>query len=103
MSDDGKCKVVCRDQEKIEYVVSVNDGVLSVSVKDQRKWYEHITIMSFESAKITVYLPKTEYGKLSVKGSTCDIMIPADFSFDDVKIETSTGDVEELASATNNI
>lgn len=103
LSEDNTCKVVCRDQENIEYVVAVKDGVLSVSLKDQRKWYEHISIMSFESAKITVYLPKTEYGKLSVKGSTCDITVPADFRFDDISIETNTGDVEELASATNNI
>ena len=99
LSEDGKCKVVCHDMENMEYAVAVNDGELSVSVKDQREWYEHISIMSFDSAKITVYLPEGEYGKLSINGSTGDVMLPEYFSFESIDAKISTGDVYVYASA----
>ncbi len=103
LSEDGLCKVVCHERENLKNNVSVKDGVLSVTVQDQRKWYEHISIMDFDSPKITVYLPKLEYGSLSVKGSTGDIIVPADFNFENADIKTSTGDVSMYASSKGNI
>lgn len=97
MSDDKTCKVVCHEQEKINYSVGVADGTLTINVVDNRAWYEYIGI-NFDKSKITVYLPEIEYNSLFIKESTGDIVIPKDFEFSDVDISLSTGDVKFLAN-----
>lgn len=97
-SDDGICKVVCYEQENAKHSVAVKDGTLAIEVINTRKWYEYIGI-NFSSPKITVYIPRGEYGMLSVKASTGDVEIPEDFKFKGIDISVSTGDVENLASA----
>ncbi len=101
-SGDGKCKVVCHEPENQKHTVSVSGDTLTVSVRDQRKWYEYIGI-SFGSPKITVYLPESEYGNLHIRESTGDVEISEDFTFDGIDIAASTGDVKCFASASGNI
>lgn len=48
----------------------------------------------FDLPKITVYLPKGEYAVLSINGSTGNIEIAEDFSFESIDISISTGDVK---------
>lgn len=97
-SDDGKCKVVCYEEENLKHSVSAIDGALTVKVVDTRKWYEHIGI-NFGNQKITVYLPEGEYSSLIIEESTGDIEIPKAFNFVSIDISTSTGDVKSFASA----
>ena len=101
-SDDETCKVICYEHEKETHAVVVSDGRLSISLTDQRKWYDYIGI-SFGTPKITVYLPKTVYGQLSIKESTGDIELPKDFTFEGIDVTASTGDVKLEASATGAI
>lgn len=98
-SEDESCTVVCHEQEKIRHTVEVKDGTLSIEVHDTRKWYEHIEI-SFDSPKVTVYLPKGAYGTLSIRTDTSDTEISADFQFTGMDIEQSTGHVTNRASVT---
>jgi len=99
---DGACKVVCHEEVKVKHTVSVQNGTLTIKSVDERKWYEHITI-SFESPKITVYLPETEYGTLAIQESTGDIEIPKDFVFKNIDVVSSTGDINACASALEGI
>ncbi len=101
-SDDETCKVICYEHEKETHTVTVRDGKLSIGLTDQRKWYEYIGI-SFGTPKISVYLPKTVYGQLSIKESTGDIELPKDFTFAGIDVTASTGDVKLEASATSAI
>ena len=96
-SEDGKCKAVFREQEKMKHTASVREGTLTVETKDEREWYDYLSF-SFESPKITVYLPQTVYDTLTIGESTGDINIPADFRFKEVRISASTGDVFCAAS-----
>ena len=98
VSDDNTGRVVCYEAEKMKHSVSVQDGTLTVSVVDDREWYEHIGI-SFHSPKVTVYLPKAEYASLVIKGSTGDITLPKDFTFGRMDLSLSTGHVNILASS----
>ena len=91
-SDDEVCRVVCYEEKNIKHSAVVADGALSIDAVDTRKWYEHISI-GFESAKITVYLPKSEYSSLCIEESTGDIEIPNDFRFESIDLSLSTGDV----------
>ena len=85
-------RIVCCEPSSVKHSVSVTEGVLSIRVVDERKWYEYIGI-SFDSPKITVYLPLREYGNLHIKESTGDVDIPGNFTFEGMDISTSTGDI----------
>lgn len=97
LSENAKPKVICYEQEKVKHAVSVQDGVLTVQATDTREWYERIGI-HFGKAKITVELPLTAYGALTVNSKVGDIRIPKDFAFDKIEISVITGDVDCRAS-----
>ena len=101
-SEDGACKVVCKEWAKEKHSVSVKDGKLTVKMVDTRKWYEHIGI-NFGSTSITVYLPKTEYASLSVHTDTGDITIPKEFTLKTLDVSGSTGDVTSHALITERV
>ena len=100
-SDDGKCRVECHEEEKAKHSVAVEDGTLVIELIQERTVYDLIGYigLNFDTPKITVYLPKTEYAFLHIKESTGDIDIPKDFCFNNVAISLSTGDVNFSASA----
>ncbi len=98
VSDDNTCRVVCYEEEKRKHSVGVQDGALTVSAVDGREWHDYISF-SFQSPKVTVYLPKTEYASLVIEGSTGDITLPEDFTFGSMDLSLSTGNVESLASS----
>lgn len=91
--------VTCREWENETHTVSVVDGVLSIKLVDTRKWYQHIGV-NLDSPSVTVYLPVGEYANLTVKASTGDVTVPADFSFENVDVGLSTGNITYEASAT---
>ncbi len=98
LSDDGKCRVECYEEEKAKHSVAVQENTLVMKMIDEKSWYDYIGI-NFGSPKITVYLPKAEYTSLFINGSTGDIEIPKNFKFEGVDISLSTGDVNFFASA----
>ena len=99
---NGQCKIVCFEDEKVRHSASVQNGTLTIGTVDTRKWYEHFSI-SFDQPKMTVYLPENEYDSLSIETDTGDIAIPKDFSFDTLKIDGDTSDVDCLASVSQGI
>ena len=92
ISQDGKCKVVCYEQESVKHSVQVKNGVLNIKVDDQRKWYEHIGI-AIGSPKVTIYLPAKDYvSNITIKTSTGDISIE-DMLVEKIDVTVTTGDV----------
>ncbi len=89
--EQATAKVVCYEREKEEYNVFVKDGRLNIELTDTRKWYEHIGI-NFALPKITVYIPQTEYGTLSVKSSTGSITLEG-IAADSLDLAVSTGKI----------
>ena len=102
LSDDGKCKVECYEEENAKHFVTIEEDILVVKINNQKSWYDYIGL-HFGSPKITIYLPKTEYTALSISESTGDIEIPKDYSFGNVDISLSTGDVDFFATASRSI
>lgn len=100
-SDEGKCKVVCYEQQKIKHSVTVEEKTLTVNTIDTRKWYDHIAIFSMATPRITVYLPKSEYASLLINVSTGDTEIPTDLRFESIDVSASTGGVNCYASASD--
>lgn len=97
-ADGGSATVVCRERENVKHTVAVKDGVLTVCVEDDRKWYERIEI-GFGSPSITVYVPQGEYKAACVKTSTGDVELPKELSFESIDIAGSTGDITCHANA----
>ncbi len=92
-SENETHSVVCYEPKKAKHSVFVNDGTLVIELIDTRKWYEYLEI-NFRTPKITVSVPRGEYGALLVKSNTGDIDIPNGFQFETADIAQSTGDVE---------
>ena len=101
LSDNEKCRVECHEAENAKHSVTADDGTLAIELMDERTVYNIIGYigLNFDTPKITVYLPKTEYASLLIKESTGDIEIPKGFNFNNVEILLSTGDVNLNASA----
>lgn len=99
VSDDDVCRLVAYSQEKIKYVANVTDGKLTVNVKDERAWYDHIAFVT-ETPKLTLYLPKAQYETLVIDATTGDVEVSSDFTFRTADISLTTGDVELLSTVT---
>ena len=99
-SEDGKAKVVCYENPKCKHIPKIQNGTLSIEVNDTRKWYEKFIS---GGADLTVSIPAGDYAALKIDISTGNAVVPADFSFASIDIDTTTGDVECMASASGNI
>lgn len=99
-SDDEQCRIVCTETEKVKHSAIVQDGILTISTVDTRKWYDHIGIF-FGTMKMTIYLPQNEYDSILIDTDTGDIGIPKDFTFENIEIKGDTSDVVCLASVSN--
>lgn len=99
---DGACRVTCLKPATEKFTASVEGDTLVIETADERAWYHNIGIFFGETA-MTVYLPHTEYGALSIKGDSSDIVIPEEFFFESINIMTDTGDVKNYASAAQTI
>lgn len=99
-SDDESCKVVCFEAERMKHSVSCTNNTLKICMTDERKWYDYICV-SFASPTMTVYLPQSEYTSLLIDTDTGDIDIPESFSFNELEIETDTGNVNCIANVSD--
>ena len=93
LSKDNTCRVMCHEREKVSHEVLVENGKLIIREIDTRRWYEHINFFSFPDESITVSLPQAQYASLLIELSTGDVHIPAEIAFGEIKIDSSTGNV----------
>ncbi len=90
-SEDGTCRAVIYEQERLPHTVTVEDGTLKIRETDKRRWYDHIG--GFDHPRITLYLPAASYGALTVDISTGDVLLSEGFTFASFALRGSTGDV----------
>ena len=105
LSDDGICKVECYEKERAKHSVSVKENTLYIQMVDERFWYDYIGMIDFGAPSITIYLPKTEYSSLLVKGSTGKVKLLESLHFKNVAVSLSTGhiNVENISADTMNL
>ena len=85
---DGECKVVCEEKKNVNHKVEVVDGTLKIEVIDSRKFYQKM--FSFSNDSVTVYLPKSQLGAISVKTDTGKVEIDG-IGCNSFSLEVDTG------------
>lgn len=98
LSSNDKCSVTCFESEKEPHTVKVEDKKLIINYSDNRNVLDYISIQ-FSKPKLTINLTKQQYNSLTVKCSTGDVIVANDFSFNEVDITVSTGDVKLNANS----
>ncbi|MBR6332594.1 MAG: DUF4097 family beta strand repeat protein [Dehalococcoidales bacterium] len=91
--DDQPSNVQIYDDPKVEYEVSVKNGVLIVEAKNKRKWYDYISFFSSDTPSIELTIRGVQYDSLIIKEDTGDVIIPEGLSFNSITVSASTGDV----------
>lgn len=104
LSDDDKTIIKCYEREDINYNVDVKDGVLNIiREKDSMSLSVNFSL-STKNPKVTVYLPKQEYKKLTIDCASGNVTVSDKFIFDYVNVDTASGSVElnsEIKKATS--
>ena len=91
VSADGKAKVECFEETKGKHTVSVQDGILTISNKPEKAWYDSIGI-NFTAPKITISLPQAELETLKADLSTGKVTMEK-LNVGNLDISVTTGKV----------
>lgn len=97
LSEDGACRVVTVDDERMNYTVEVVDAALTVTAEVKEPWYKRPFSLfgGGEDASVTVYLPAETYQSITAKTTTGDIEVDGRLSFSQsVILMVTTGDIE---------
>ena len=99
-SEDGTCRVLCHETDRITHTVTVENGTLMIERTDNRKWYEHIglTWSYWGPIEVIICLPEGAYGDLYVRTASGTVEIPGDFAFAQAEVDGISGDVSLMAA-----
>ena len=91
-SEGEGLKVVCVEHEKMNHVVTVENGTLKIGVDDKRAFADRFTFLSLSSKRpsTTVYLPSDVYKSLIINCTTGSVTF-GDLTVDDVGLTVTTG------------
>ena len=101
-SEDGACRVVTKDDGRMNYTVVVVDSTLTISAERKSPWYKKPFSLfgGAGGARVTIYLPATEYQSLTVKTTTGGIEVNGRLNIlGNVSLTATTGDIEWQGSA----
>ena len=102
-SEDGQCRVVCTESDRIINTVEVRSDTLTITRRDTRRWYERISLWWGSGLTLTVYLPEQEYQTLFLKTVSGDISVPDDLAFAQAEISSTSGDISFLGRTTGGL
>lgn len=87
-STDGKCKVVCFEDNLYTHSVKVEDGCLVIGCEFKTKVF-----FSYKESVVTLYLPQKVYNSLDIKATSGDVEI-ANMQAKECNINVTSGDIE---------
>lgn len=89
VSEDGTNKITTKEKKKITFDISIINDVLTI-----KEVGTYISLLDFTSTEVNLYVNKQVFENLIIDGDTSDINIASGFTFNEVKIIVSTGDVK---------
>ena len=92
LSEKPNSFIVCEEEKNEKYSVTVKENTLRIEVVDRKKWYDYLVI-NLHTPKITVYLGKSEYGNISLKTDTGNVLLDNVIATGKLATETDTGNV----------
>ena len=92
LTDGGPCRVECVRWAGVKHTVGIEDGALSITAEDTRRWYQRIGVW-ISQVSTTVYLPCEEYDFLTVSTASGDVDLPAGLTLGEADISTASGDI----------
>ena len=101
LSENLNTLIVFEEEKNVNHSVDVKENTLLIEVDDNRKWYEYMDI-NFSTSKITVYLPKSEYGELSMETDTGNIH-SENMNANKLDLFTSTGNLKIVNTKCKNL
>ncbi len=102
-SPDEYIRVTAMENQKQYYDVAVENDTLVIKYRDIRLWYERVGINLSLENDLTVYLPEGTYKELCISCASGDINIPSLYSFDNVTLDTASGDIDFRAGVSGSL
>ena len=99
-SEDDLCHVVAFDRTNMKYSAWVEGDTLHILGEMGQNWKDFLPF-NFESSRVTISLPKSEYKKLTITETTGAIQLSESFTFETVDVSFTTGEVMLLANTTD--
>lgn len=103
LSRDGKNRAEISRSEKIDVTLEIANGELTVRETDNRRWVDRISFFSFGESRVTLYLTESAYESAYLHLSTGDVFVAEDFTFGELSIRVSTGDVISRARVSGSL
>lgn len=94
----GEARVVCREFTNHPHTITVEGGVLKVTMESSDMFYT-----DDRDPELTLYLPGNQYESLTFASSTGDLETSSQLTFGTVRAETSTGDLEIAGKVTGTL
>lgn len=103
-SKDNKCKVVCKETDRITHNVNVVNNTLMIEENNSLEWFDYIRIgFYWENTQIDIYLSENKYNALDISTSSGNINVSNDFYFNKADITASSGDVNFMSEVKNEL
>lgn len=90
-TDEPVCKVECFEPIGANHTVEISENRLIIGENDTREWHEYISL-DFNTAAITLYLPRRVYGHISIEATTADFTI-RDIDLNVLTCTLTTGEI----------
>ena len=100
VTEGEEWRVEYKNTEKIFHTVKLADGVLTIEQEDTRKWYEHLWDFFTPELSVTLYMPAQAYDSLSVLSTSGDINVAPEYTFSNVDLKVTSGDITMAALTT---
>ncbi|MBR4241404.1 MAG: DUF4097 family beta strand repeat protein [Eubacterium sp.] len=91
-TNESGTRIETNDFQSVKHTAKVENKTLKILVSDEKS--NHISLKAGQPLTMKVYLPKTNFASLKIKGSSGDVEIPEGMNFESVEINESSGNIK---------
>lgn len=111
ISEDDSVKVEYWDTENLIHDLKVENDTLTLTYQNSKHWWDWISVgipgitepASDTPHDTIIYLPEDEYKNLKIEGVSSNVNIPEGYIFEDITINTVSGEITFKSEATGNV